>query len=177
MTRYPLMATAIAGVVVTSTLALAAPVGIPGPNPDAPGQIKKANGPTINTTDGPVRGFVENGVNKFLGIPFAAPPVGDLRWMPPAPPAKHDLLEATEFADTCPQVTTLGPFAGPTSIHEDCLYLNVFTTSTKGSRPVIVWIYGGGNTTGESDDYDGSKLATGGPLGTSTVVVTMNYRV
>jgi Carboxylesterase family len=68
-----LSATAFAGVT------LAAPGGIPGPNPNAPGQQKKANGPTVNTTDGPVQGFVENGVNKFLGIPFAAPPVGDLR--------------------------------------------------------------------------------------------------
>src|SRR6476620_8999716 len=92
-----LSAAALAGVVVTSAPALAAPGGIPGPNPDAPGQIKKANGPTVSTADGPVRGFVENGVNKFLGIPYAAPPTGNLRWMPPAPPAHHDLLAATEF--------------------------------------------------------------------------------
>src|SRR4029079_513682 len=146
MTRYPLMATALAGVVVTSTLALAAPVGIPGPNPNAPGQIKKANGPTINTTDGPVQGFVNNGVNTFLGIPYAAPPVGDLRWKPPQPPTHHAKIDATEFANTCPQVTTLGPFAGPASTTEDCLYLNVFATGATGAlKPVIVWIYGGGN--------------------------------
>src|SRR4029079_18484660 len=177
MTRYPLMATALAGVVVTSTLALAAPVGIPGPNPDAPGQIKKANGPTINTPDGPVQGFVENGVNKFLGIPFAAPPVGDLRWKPPAPPAHHALLDATEFASSCPQVTELGAFAGPATIDEDCLYLNVFTTGSGSGKPVVVWIHGGGNVDGETADYDGSKLATGGPLGVPTVVVSVNYRL
>jgi para-nitrobenzyl esterase len=171
------MATALAGVVVTSTLALAAPVGIPGPNPDAPGQIKKANGPTINTTDGPVQGFVENGVNKFLGIPFAAPPVGDLRWKPPAPPAHHALLDATEFASSCPQVTELGAFAGPATIDEDCLYLNVFTTGSGSGKPVVVWIHGGGNVDGETADYDGSKLATGGPLGVPTVVVSVNYRL
>jgi para-nitrobenzyl esterase len=172
-----LSATALAGVLVTSVSALATPGGIPGPNPDAPGQIKKANGPTVSTTDGPVRGFVENGVNKFLGIPYAAPPVGDLRWKPPAPPAHHDLLDATQYANTCPQVTTLGPFAGPTSITEDCLYLNVFTTGTSPAKPVIVWIHGGANLDGESNDYDGSKLATGGPNGTPTVVVTINYRL
>src|SRR6476620_3060481 len=157
--------------------ASAAPNGIPGPNPDAPGQVKKANGPTVSTTDGPVRGFVENGVNKFLGIPYAAPPVGDLRWMPPAPPAHHALLDATEFANTCPQVTELGAFAGPSSTTEDCLYLNVFTTGNSPAKPVIVWIHGGGNVVGETNDYDASKLATGGPLGTPTVVVTMNYRM
>ena len=59
---------------------------------------------------------------------------------------------------------------------EDCLFLNVFTISTSGSKPVLVWIHGGGNVDGESNDYDGSKLATGGPLGVPTVVVTMNYR-
>ena len=125
-----LTATALVDMAVASAPVLAAPVGIPGPNPDAPGQVKKTNGPTINTTDGPVRGFVENGVNKFLGIPYAAPPTGNLRWMPPASPAKHGLLDATEFANTCPQVTELGAFAGPSSTTEDCLYLNVFTTGT-----------------------------------------------
>src|SRR5262252_3447555 len=156
-----LTATSLAGV------ALAAPGGTPGPNPNAPGQSKQANGPTISTADGPVRGFTENGVNKFLGIPYAAPPVGALRWMPPQPPAKHSLLDATEFANTCPQVTELGAFAGPSSTNEDCLYLNVFTTGTGGRpKPVLVWIHGGGNFDGETNDYDGSKVATGGPLGT-----------
>jgi len=100
-----------------------------------------------------------------------------LRWMPPAPPAHHALLDATEFANTCPQVTELGAFAGPSSTTEDCLYLNVFTTGTSPAKPVIVWIHGGGNVDGETNDYDASKLATGGPLGTPTVVVTLNYRL
>jgi len=81
------------------------------------------------------------------------------------------------------EVTTLGVFAGPASVDEDCLYLNVFTTKHggwqrhAGKRPVIVWIHGGGNVDGASNDYDGSKLATGGPMGTDTVVVTTNYRL
>ncbi len=170
-----LSATALAGVAVALVPALAAPGGIPGPNPDAPGQIKKANGQTVSTTDGPVRGFVENGVNKFLGIPYAAPPTGNLRWAPPAPPAHHALLDATEFANTCPQVTELGAFAGPSSTTEDCLYLNVFTSSTSGSKPVLVWIHGGGNVDGETNDYDASKLAKS--PSSPTVVVTLNYRL
>jgi para-nitrobenzyl esterase len=141
-----------------------------------PGVVALA-APTVNTTEGSVTGFVKNGVNTFLGIPYAAPPVGGLRWMEPQPPKPYALLDATEFRNTCPQVTTLGPFAGPASTTEDCLYLNVFTTGAGSSKPVIVWIHGGGNVTGETNDYDGSKLATGGRFGTPTVVVTINYRL
>jgi para-nitrobenzyl esterase len=73
----------------------------------------------------------------------------------------------------------LGPFAGPTSISEDCLYLNVFTTgwSSAKKKPVIVWIHGGGNIAGASNDYDGGALAKGGSAGVETVVVTINYRL
>jgi len=89
-------------------------------------------------------------VNVFLGIPFAAPPVGDLRWKPPAAPAKHDLLDATQYSDSC-WVTEQQSFGGPERTSEDCLYLNIFTTGTKGAaKPVIVWIYGGGNVEGEA---------------------------
>jgi para-nitrobenzyl esterase len=139
--------------------------------------------PVVNTDKGAVRGYVDNGVNVYLGIPYAAPPVDNLRWRPPQPTNRwKDTLDATEFANTCPQVTELGAFAGPTSTTEDCLYLNVFTTGqSHGSRgrgkPVIVWIHGGGNVDGETNDYDGTKLATGGPNGTPTVVVTINYRM
>ena len=138
-------------------------------------------GPLVQTAEGPVRGFVRNGVNVFLGIPYAAPPVGNLRWRPPHP-VEHwsSPLDARQYANTCPQVTELGAFAGPASITEDCLYLNVFTTNLahNGSRsPVLVWIHGGGNVDGESNDYDAGKLATGGPNGSATVVVTLNYRL
>jgi para-nitrobenzyl esterase len=95
--------------------------------------------------------------------------------MPPAAPGSHALLDATKFANTCPQVTELGAFAGPSSTTEDCLYLNVFTSSLKGSKPVLVWIHGGGNVDGESNDYDASKLATS--PSSPTVVVTINYRM
>jgi para-nitrobenzyl esterase len=139
------------------------------------------DGPVVHTAEGPVRGLVQNGVYEFLGIPYAAPPVGPLRWMPPHPVAHwHRPLNATQFANTCAQVTELGVFAGPPNINEDCLYLNVFTTqlgSGGKANAVLVWIHGGGNVDGESNDYDGSKLATGGPLGTPTVVVTLNYRL
>ena len=136
-------------------------------------------GPVVNTAEGPVRGFTKNGVEIFLGIPYAAPPVGDLRWTPPQA-VRHwtETRDANRYGKTCPQVYQLGVFAAPTSISEDCLYLNVFTTAEgHNSKPVIVWIHGGGNFDGESNDYDGSKLATGGSIGTPTVVVTFNYRL
>jgi para-nitrobenzyl esterase len=136
-------------------------------------------GPVVQTAEGPVRGFANTGVYEFKGIPYAAPPTGELRWRPPQPVAHwQDPLDATSFANTCPQVTTLGVFASPASITEDCLYLNVFTTRLgSGGLPVFVWIHGGGNVDGESNDYDGSKLATGGPSGTPVVVITLNYRL
>lgn len=146
------------------------------------------NGPMVHTAEGSVVGIEQNGVYEFLGIPYAAPPVGPLRWMPPQPVAHWDHpLRATHFGNTCAQVTEFGVFAGPASAHEDCLYLNVFTTnlrnvgreSASGNKgnPVLVWIHGGGNLDGESNDYDATKLATGGPRGTPTVVVTLNYRL
>jgi para-nitrobenzyl esterase len=105
--------------------------------------------------------------------------------MPPQPVARwRDARDATRFGNICAQSTTLGVFAGPASVDEDCLYLNVFTTklgksdsATSGGLPVIVWIHGGGNVDGTAADYDGTKLATGGPLGVPTVVVTINYRL
>lgn len=137
--------------------------------------------PLVQTVEGPVRGTVEGGVQSYLGIPYAAPPVGALRWRPPQPvEGWQEPLQATSFGNTCPQVTTLGTFAGPMSTTEDCLYLNVFTTGRAAEgepRPVLVWIHGGGNFDGESNDYDASKLATGGPEGVPTVVVTFNYRL
>ncbi|MDB6091183.1 MAG: Carboxylesterase type [Gammaproteobacteria bacterium] len=143
---------------------------------------QREEGPVIKTVEGPVRGISRNGVYEFLGIPYAAAPVGDLRWMPPQPVKPWDgALDATHYAHTCAQVTEFGAFAGPSSTSEDCLYLNIFTTGVRGTKgalkPVLVWIHGGGNIDGESNDYNGSKLATAGPNGTPTVVVTINYRL
>jgi para-nitrobenzyl esterase len=131
--------------------------------------------PTVHTTEGPVRGLVKDGVSTFLGIPYAAPPIGDLRWRPPAPPAHHGILDAVKFGNRCAQIVTLGVFAKP-SFEEDCLYLNVFAPAKAkhhDRRPVMVWLHGGGHFNGASDDYDASKLAKDG----DTVVVTINYRL
>jgi para-nitrobenzyl esterase len=130
--------------------------------------------PVVGTTNGAVRGTSSGPVNEFLGIPYAAPPVGALRWQPPQPAAHwRGVRDATQFAPHCPQPAT--PF-GQASMSEDCLFLNVFTASRHaeaGARyPVMVWIHGGALVTGESNDYIPTKLVEDG-----VVVVTINYRL
>src|SRR5258708_11586999 len=137
---------------------------------------EKKLSPVVETKEGPVQGFIANDVTAFLGIPFAEPPVGNLRWRPPKDPAPWtNVRKATEFAPICALITTLGVFSGAPNNNEDCLYLNVFTPDLNPSArlPVIVWIHGGGNVDGETPGYDGSKLASQG----KTVVVTMEYRL
>jgi para-nitrobenzyl esterase len=138
------------------------------------GLAMNAQAAPISTTEGPVEGVTKDGVTRFLGIPYARPPLGPLRWMPPQQTEKWSgVRQATKFGPICAQVTTLGPFAGPPNSNEDCLYLNVFTPNVKGKLPVLVWLHGGGYFDGASNDYDASKLVTRGRL----VVVTINYRL
>jgi para-nitrobenzyl esterase len=130
--------------------------------------------PVVFTFSGPVRGSVTSaGVREFLGIPYAAPPVGNLRWRPPVPHAPWFApLEATQFANHCPQPPS--PF-GSASVTEDCLFLNVFTPDSNDffrPRAVMVWIHGGALVFGESNDYDPTALVRDG-----VIVVTMNYRL
>src|ERR1700733_5017563 len=134
----------------------------------------QAHNPLAFTFDGPVRGTVSAaGVREFLGIPYAAAPVGNLRWRPPVPHAPwFQTLNATQFANHCPQPAS--PF-GIESTTEDCLFLNVFTEDTsdfRQLRPVMVWIHGGALVTGESNDYDPTVMVQDG-----VIVVTINYRL
>jgi para-nitrobenzyl esterase len=130
-----------------------------------------SGGLVVSTAEGAVRGQEVGGVDRFLGVPYAAPPVGPLRWRPPQPAARRTgVRDATRFAPHCAQPPS--PFGGGTG-SEDCLYLNVFTAArTHGLRPVMLWIHGGALTTGESDDYDPSPLVRDG-----VVVVSINYRL
>src|SRR6516162_4481510 len=132
-----------------------------------------ASGPVAGTTDGAVRGLTNGAVDEFLGIPYAAPPIGALRWQPPQPAVSWSgIRDATQFAPHCPQ--SASPF-GLASTSEDCLFLNVFTPRHQqaGSHfPVMVWIHGGALVTGESNDYDPTGLVADG-----VTVVTINYRL
>jgi para-nitrobenzyl esterase len=128
----------------------------------------------VRTDAGVVRGVTVTGGYAFRGLPYAAPPTGDLRWQAPHHPASwKGIRDAADFGPTCPQVLDSG-FAGPGPFSEDCLYLNVSTPTLhpNARRPVLVWIHGGGFTEDASRNYDGSKLAAEG-----TVVVTINYRL
>ena len=131
--------------------------------------------PIVRIDDGLIRGASATGVNSFLGLPYAAPPTGNLRWRPPQPASSWSgVRDATHFGASCPQAQAKNPFLPPGTISEDCLYLNVYTpTLRSGSgRPVLVWIHGGGLVQDGDRNYDGTKLAADG-----TVVVTINYRL
>lgn len=122
----------------------------------------------IQTADGPVCGTTVNGINEWFGIPYAAPPVGSLRWQPPQPPMPWTTTRtATSFGSACIQGTAANPTGS-----EDCLYLNVWRPADSSTNlPVLVHIHGGGFFNG-SGNGDNSLLAARGE-----VVVSMNYRL
>jgi len=126
----------------------------------------------IRVEGGMVQGTLENGLTVYRGIPFAAPPVGDLRWRPPQPAAPWDgIRQADKFAPACWQSGN-----PPSGKSEDCLYLNVWTSAkSAGDRvPVMVWIHGGGFGAGSAAEpvHTGEKLAAKG-----VVLVSIEYRV
>src|ERR1700722_16015893 len=134
----------------------------------------------VKTDKGKVEGALtaDGQVRAFKGIPFAAPPVGGLRWQPPQPAAKwKGVRESREFGAHCLQSASYNDMIFHDSgASEDCLTLNVWapTKGKKGSLPVMVWIYGGGNLSGGTSEarQDGQFLAR-----RNVVVVSMNYRL
>ena len=125
----------------------------------------------VITEFGKVQGFVENGLTIYKGVPFAAPPVGGLRWKPPQPHEPWgDVLQTVEFASNPYQGDGKG------NVSEDCLYINIWSPAKKADEklPVLVWIYGGGFSFGSSTDpvTNGRHLARKG-----VIVATINYRV
>ena len=131
-------------------------------------------GEVVATTSGRVRGAQAGATWAWKGGPYAAPPVGELRLRPPAPPAcAATELDARTLAPACPQLDANDAYLGD----EDCLYLNVWAPAAASAspRPVMFWIHGGGNAVGTASDpiYDGRRLAEAGDV----VVVTINYRL
>ena len=141
-------------------------------------------GTLIHLADGDVQGELNGQTRQFLGIPYAAPPVGALRWRPPATAIPwQGVLQADAFASACAQLASIQAGASDT---EDCLYLNVWAPDPAPAkpRPVMVWFHGGGNQNGSAGDpvpfpgvpghfYDAHVLAEEHDV----VVVTINYRL
>ena len=138
----------------------------------------------IQTENGLVSGYKSGDISIFKGIPFAAPPVGDLRWKAPQPPKNWTgVLKCDKFSAS-PMQSKPVPFmmwteefiTPPEKLSEDCLYLNVWTPakSTKDKLPVFVWIYGGGFSSGSAACavYDGEEMSKKG-----IIFVSINYRV
>ncbi len=135
--------------------------------PAADGGTVEAGGPVVvRIRQGAIQGNEHNGVARFLGIPYAAPPVGAARWLPPAPASAHSgTLEATGYGPVCPQ-----PGAGNAA--EACLTINVWTPAVDDAkRPVMVWLHGGGFRAG-SGAIPGELFAQEG-----IVIASLNYRL
>ncbi|MGD0079974.1 MAG: carboxylesterase/lipase family protein [Methanoregula sp.] len=133
----------------------------------------------VRTESGLVSGTFSDGVRAYLGIPYAAPPTGDLRWRPPVPPPQwQGTRQATAFGAACPQLVPADTSAEslPGNMSEDCLYLNVWTPARSGDEklPVMVFIHGGSflQGAGSMPLYNGTSLAKKG-----VVLVNLNYRL
>ncbi|HYG82910.1 MAG TPA: carboxylesterase family protein, partial [Pyrinomonadaceae bacterium] len=142
--------------------------------------VDPPKGERVKTAGGVVEGSADSGtgVRAFKGVPFAAPPVGDLRWKPPQPVRKwRGVRRAVQFGPRCMQAPIFGDMNFRSNgMSEDCLYLNVWTPakSDKERLPVLVYFYGGGFVAGSGDEprYDGESMARRG-----IVAVTVNYRL
>jgi para-nitrobenzyl esterase len=138
---------------------------------------EREQGPATKVESGMLTGIhfgADPNSAAFLGVPYAAPPVGALRWKPPVPVQSwRETREATQFGSPCPQLPA--PWFHFIEGHEDCLYLNIWTTDVRSTanRPVLVYFHGGGNTEGY-----GQMTPLGPPLSAhGLVVVSANYRL
>lgn len=157
--------TVLAGVVALTFTTLAA----------TPAQaVAGSGGPVVWTASGAVQGKSHDGVDSFLGIPYAAPPVGALRWRPPQPAAHWGGTRiATHYGNRCPALASTN---GPRSNTEDCLFINVQRpagTTASAHLAVYVFIHGGGLVNGSSNQAGGGKIVRE----TNALVVSMNYRL
>ncbi len=168
--------------VLLALVALLAACGS-GDSASEPASMADPLGPSVDTGLGTLEGervAGDDGVLVFRGIPYAEPPVGDLRWQAPVAPAAWDgARDATTFGPACWQRLTPADSIytrGDLDRNEDCLYLNIWTAAEVAdeARPVMVWFHGGGHTGGwgSAQIFDGTNLAKKG-----VVLVTMNYRL
>jgi len=137
-----------------------------------------SHGLIVRTDRGLLQGKSAEDIDQWLGVPYAAPPAGALRWAAPQPaPRWHGVRQATSYGGRCAQLASGN---GPRVDNEDCLYLNVYTPPgsarsswRSGGLPVLVMIHGGGLTSGAGDQHDGSLIVTTDHI----IVVSINYRL
>ena len=137
------------------------------------------SGPVVDAPLGAVRGTSDGDIQTFRGIPYAVPPVGAMRWRPPAPMQRWKTVrDATAFGPACvqPQGKSASVYspAAPLPVSEDCLSLNIWMPKNAKNAPVFFWIHGGALVTGSSREatYDGKRMAERG-----VIVVSINYRL
>ncbi|WP_433887544.1 carboxylesterase/lipase family protein [Streptomyces sp. CA-111067] len=169
-----LVLSAVAALLATTA---AAPPGAAATTDSAPASYARHDPATARTQQGVLHGRqVAGGQVQFFGrVPYAAPPVGDLRWRPPQPAKPwQGVRDASAPSPACPQTENSN---GPRSVTEDCLYLDVWRPDTPAARagraPVLYWIFGGGGVNGSGSQYDAARLAAE----TGSVVVTVNHRL
>ncbi len=136
---------------------------------------QKADPAVVKTASGAVRGVIHDGLREFKGIPYAQPPVGDLRWaVPQAAKPWKDVFDASKYGSACPQVSRYG--LTEASYDENCLTINVtapYNGKPAKPKPVFVWIHGGAFVGGASALYPLGQIATSGDM----IVVSFNYRL
>lgn len=166
MTRRKFLKTAALGFLAVNTIGLL---------PDE--KVFAASDCTVKTRYGTFNGFLDqNGVKTWLGIPYAKPPVGKLRWQAPQPLKPSDAsFDAKKFGFSACQVVDEHETASINPQSEDCLTLNIWTRGDGKNKPVMVFIHGGGFQSGGSSDplYSGTNIAAANDV----VVVSFNYRV
>ena len=162
-------------IVVLTAAALILLAGVPA-SATPSGERDQGRSSVVSTQSGALRGTTIDGADAFLGVPFAAPPVKELRFAPPAPAASwQGTRDATRQAPACVQFQP-GGVKETQATSEDCLYLDVYRprgTGRSAKLPVVAWIHGGGFTQGTGVIYGGQTLATQ----TNSIVVSINYRV
>jgi para-nitrobenzyl esterase len=170
--RTRLRGTALGSLLVLALAGAAAGAGSASAAPSAPGGPAGPPGAVVRVADGTLLGTVSDSTRQFLDVPYAAPPVGNLRFRPPRPALPWPgVRDATQAGPECPQ-------PGASNESEDCLSLNVYTPASRpaagsGPLPVMVWFFGGGYFEGSASGYDPTPMVTRG----NVIVVTVNYRV
>ncbi len=155
-------------VAVAMTVGVAAACSPAGPGEDPGGDPTR-----VQTASGALQGVADGDVVRFRGVPYAQPPVGELRWAPPVPVTPWSAVRAADRSGP-PCAQSAPPPAGP-QVEEDCLHLDVTVPARPAAvpRPVMVWLHGGGFSTGAGSDHDPRRLAAQGDV----VVVTVDFRL